>query len=101
MTEFSELVWGLTKRVPKGKVTTYGEIARALGKPAASRAVGQALRNNPNPIAVPCHRVVRSDGSLGGYCGRAASLEKARLLKREGVLFKKNRIDMKERTHRF
>ena len=69
MAGFSEKVWELTKRIPKGKVTTYGEIARALGRPGPARAVGQALKRNPHAPAVPCHRVVKSDGGLGGYGG--------------------------------
>ena len=70
--------------IPLGKVWTYGRVAEALGKPKASRAVGQALAHNPVPIVVPCHRVIASDGSLGGYAG---GLERKRLLLRlEGAL---------------
>ncbi len=68
-TPFQLLVWEALRRVPFGCVTTYQEIARALGLPRGARAVGSALRANPLPIIIPCHRVVASDGSLGGYSG--------------------------------
>ncbi len=64
-----EKVLGLVEKIPKGKVTTYGEVARALGT-RGYRAVGQALRGNPRPFEISCHRVVRSDGRAGGYGGR-------------------------------
>ena len=79
---FSEQVYKLLRKVPKGKVTTYGEIARAMGV-RAYRAVGQALRCNPNPIVVPCHRVVRSNGELGGFA--LGPKKKKSLLISEGV----------------
>ena len=69
--------------VPRGHVTTYGRLARHLGAPRASRAAGRALATNPFPIVIPCHRAVRSDGSLGGYQGGVEM--KARLLEMEGV----------------
>ena len=77
-----EAVWILTSLIPPGRVTTYGTIARTLGVPP--RLVGRALAENPNPIIVPCHRVVRSDGSLGGY-SRGGPRVKAQLLRLEGV----------------
>jgi methylated-DNA-[protein]-cysteine S-methyltransferase len=83
---FSDSVYAMTSRIPMGKVTTYGAIAKAIGFPGAARAVGQALGANPNPIEiVPCHRVVRSDGALGGYSGGEGPSTKAKLLNREGV----------------
>lgn len=69
--------------VPRGRVTTYGALAAHLGRPGAARAVGNALANNPFPIIVPCHRAVRSDGSLGGFQGGLAM--KRALLLNEGV----------------
>ncbi|MFO7734081.1 MAG: methylated-DNA--[protein]-cysteine S-methyltransferase [Candidatus Aminicenantes bacterium] len=69
--------------VPRGRVTTYGALAAHLGRPGASRAVGNALANNPFPIIVPCHRAVRSDGALGGFQGGLAM--KRALLENEGV----------------
>jgi methylated-DNA-[protein]-cysteine S-methyltransferase len=69
--------------IPRGRVSTYGRVARAVGIPGAARAVGQALARNPFPIIIPCHRAVRSDGSLGGYRGGVAM--KRALLRLEGV----------------
>ena len=84
----------MVRQVPKGRVTTYKKIAEALGT-KAYRAVGQALRRNPDPKTIPCHRVVASDGSLGGFFGRKtrqALKEKKRRLEREGVRVKKGRV---------
>ena len=78
-------VYGILARIPEGKVTTYGDIAKALGHPNASRAIGRILNKNSNPVVVPCHRVVMSDGNIGGYAfGKARKRE---LLKKEGVRF--------------
>jgi methylated-DNA-[protein]-cysteine S-methyltransferase len=79
---FNEKVWALTARVPAGKVTTYGEIAKAL-KTRGYRAVGNALNKNPYAPAVPCHRVVGSTGALTGFAGGLA--KKKSLLAKEGV----------------
>ena len=89
-TTFSKHVWKLLSKIPRGRVTTYKEIARALGKPGASRAVGNACNQNPNAPRVPCHRVVASNGSLGGYAG--GTKKKIALLKKEGVTAQNNRI---------
>jgi methylated-DNA-[protein]-cysteine S-methyltransferase len=83
-------VYDLLVRIPEGKVTTYGDIAKILGHPGASRAIGRILNNNPNPIVVPCHRVVMSNGDLGGYAfGKA---KKKELLKKEGVCFMRDGV---------
>ena len=87
LTEFQRRVLEEARRVPRGQVATYAEIAERIGKPKATRAVGQALRRNPVPIVVPCHRVVSSDGTLGGYGGRLGDQRKVDLLKLEGVVF--------------
>ncbi|MCK4927042.1 MAG: MGMT family protein [Candidatus Aenigmarchaeota archaeon] len=76
-------VYGLLKKIPCGKVTTYSEIASVLGNRNLARAVGNALNRNPDPVVVPCHRVVRSDGSVGGY--RLGAGKKIELLEGEGV----------------
>jgi O-6-methylguanine DNA methyltransferase len=79
--------------VPAGKVTTYAAIARFLKNPRAVRAVGQALNRNPQLIKIPCHRVVCSDGRVGGYF--SGSAKKRRLLADEGVRIKNGRIELK------
>lgn len=84
VTEFQRQVFEKTKEIPLGRVATYGEIARALGKPKASRAVGNALNRNPFPLDVPCHRVVRSDMSIGGFA--KGTDDKTKLLEDEGVI---------------
>jgi len=72
-------VWNLIKKIPRGKVSTYGTIARALGKPLAARAVGNALNKNKDFAKIPCYRVVRSDGRVGGYAlGERKKIEKLR-----------------------
>lgn len=87
VTAFQRRVLEETRRVPRGQVSTYAEIARRIGQPKAVRAVGQALRRNPIPIVVPCHRVVASDGTLGGYGGNLRDQRKLDLLKLEGYSF--------------
>lgn len=82
-TEFQQKVWSALRRIPFGRVRSYGEIARALHKPAAARAVGAACGRNPLPIVVPCHRVVGTTGNLTGFAG---GLEmKSWLLQHEGI----------------
>lgn len=85
LTPFQRQVLKAAIQVPAGVVATYGEIARRIGKPGASRAVGQALARNPIPIVVPCHRVVAADGSLTGYSGGAGVETKRKLLALEGA----------------
>ncbi len=68
-TRFQKDVWEATSRIPYGQLRCYGWIAAQIGRPQAARAVGQALGANRLPIIVPCHRVLRSDGSLGGFSG--------------------------------
>jgi methylated-DNA-[protein]-cysteine S-methyltransferase len=78
-------IYDIVVQIPEGKVTTYGDIARAIGHPGASRRVGRILNNNPNPIMIPCHRVIMSDGSIGGYA--FGKIRKKELLKKEGLCF--------------
>lgn len=85
LTAFQRRVLEETRKVPRGQVASYAQIAKRIGQPRAVRAVGQALRRNPVPIAVPCHRVIASDGSLGGYSGEMRSRRKLQLLRLEGV----------------
>jgi len=87
---FAEKCYQLLLRVPKGRVTTYKELAKALGT-RAYRAVGQAMNRNPRLIEIPCHRVVCSNGEIGGY---ALGVEKKiELLQKEGVVVKGNRVE--------
>ena len=85
-TKFQVKTWVFLKKIPKGTVTTYSEIAKAIGKPLAVRAVANAIAKNPYPIQIPCHRVIRSDGSLGGYSGEGGVKKKKNLLKKEGII---------------
>ncbi len=87
---FQDNVLKLTSMIPRGKITTYGEIARILS--TAPRAVGQALKNNPNPIVIPCHRVVKSDGTIGGFSMDGGIQKKNELLEKEGIRVVNNRI---------
>jgi methylated-DNA-[protein]-cysteine S-methyltransferase len=82
-SEFQRRCWQALLRIPYGEAWSYGELAGAVGSPLAARAVGQANRSNPIAIIVPCHRVIASDGSLGGYAAGAAA--KRFLLQLEGV----------------
>jgi methylated-DNA-[protein]-cysteine S-methyltransferase len=82
-TVFQQRVWRALSAIPFGTLRNYGDIARAIGQPTATRAVGQANGRNPVPIVVPCHRVIASDGTIGGYTGGLDI--KHRLLALEGV----------------
>jgi methylated-DNA-[protein]-cysteine S-methyltransferase len=86
LTPFQRKVLQTARRIPAGATWTYGQIAQAIGRPRASRAVGQALGRNPVPIVVPCHRVVTSRGGLGGYSGGGGLESKRFLLALEGAL---------------
>ena len=78
-------VYDLLLKIPAGKVSTYGDLAKALGNPLASREIGRILGRNPNPVRVPCHRIVMSDGKVGGYA--YGSDRKRELLEKEGISF--------------
>lgn len=80
---FREKVYAVVKKIPKGSVLTYKEVARRAGEPGAARAVGNILNKNFDP-SIPCHRVIRSDGKLGGY-NRGAEF-KIKILKQEGYI---------------
>ncbi len=94
-TEFYKLV----KQIPEGMVTTYGDLALALGDPIAARAVGKMLSENPRPIEIPCHRVVKSDGTVGGFTHPEGINKKIELLESEGITIKNNRIENFEKFH--
>jgi methylated-DNA-[protein]-cysteine S-methyltransferase len=95
---FQKRVLELTARIPKGRVTTYSEIARKLNT-RAYRSVGQALKRNPHAPEIPCHRVVRSDGLPGGYSQGVK--KKSELLKKEGIEIRNGRIDLGKYLFRF
>jgi len=84
-TEFQRKVWAYLSKIPRGSVKTYSQVAQGIGKPLAVRAVANAIGKNPNAPKIPCHRVVRSDGSLGGYSGKGGLKTKKLLLKKEGI----------------
>ncbi|MFA5999818.1 MAG: MGMT family protein [Candidatus Paceibacterota bacterium] len=85
-TEFQKKVWKALTQIPRGKTITYKDLAKKVGKPKAVRAVANAVGANPCAPMVPCHRVVRSDGTLGGYSGKGGIKTKVKLLKKEGVV---------------
>ena len=87
-TKFQIKVWNYLKKIPKGKLRTYSQVAKAINKPLAVRAVANAIGKNPFPPIIPCHRVVRSDGSLGGYSGKGGITTKKVLLKKEKIHLK-------------
>lgn len=92
---FKEKIYQLTSRIPRGKVATYGQLAKLAGHPNAARAVGYYMKVNPNAHRVPCHRVVASDGSLTGYAGEGGTNQKKKMLLPEGVKFIGDKVDLK------
>ncbi len=98
MNSFSEKCYEILRKVPKGKVTTYKEIAHALNT-KAYRAVGNAMNKNPYAPEVPCHRVIKSNGEVGGF--ESGTKEKIRMLKKEGIQIKNNKIDLKKYLFKF
>ena len=94
----SKDVYNILSKIPLGKVSTYGDIAKALGHPGASRAIGRIIANNPNPIVVPCHRVVKSNGEIGGFL--YGENKKKEILEGEGVEIE-NRIVKDFKKFRF
>ena len=84
-TKFQQKVWAYLMKIPRGSVKTYSQVAKDIGKPLAVRAVANAIGKNPYAPKIPCHRVIRSDGSLGGYSGKGGVKTKRFLLKKEGI----------------
>ena len=96
---FNQRCYELLSQIPKGKIVTYKQIANTLNT-KAYRAVGNAMANNPNPITVPCHRVIKSNGLIGGYV--FGTKKKINLLEDEGIIIKKDEIvDLKKHIHLF
>ena len=84
-TEFQLRVWAYLRKIPRGSVKTYSQVAKGIGKPLAVRAVANAIGKNPYAPKIPCHRVIKADGSLGGYSGKGGVKIKRFLLKKEGI----------------
>ncbi|MDG1539773.1 MAG: MGMT family protein [Candidatus Poseidonia sp.] len=84
-TPFQLLVWNALKTIPKGEVRTYKELAAMIGRPGSVRAVANACGKNPYLVTIPCHRVIRTDGGLGGYSGAGGIETKRKLLLEEGI----------------
>ena len=82
--KFKEKVLKVVSKIPKGKTMSYAEVAKAAGSPKAYRAVGNIMHNNPDPVHVPCHRVIKSDGTAGGFA--SGTEKKIALLEKEGVI---------------
>jgi len=89
----------LLKKIPKGKVTTYGILAKKCK--TSARAVGAIMRSNKHPEGYPCFKVIASDGSLGGYCGKMNSKKKTQLLKNDGIEIKNGKINLQKYLHKF
>ncbi len=98
MTSFNERCYKILRKVPKGKVTTYKEIAKALNS-KAYRAVGNAMNKNPYAPEVPCHRVIKSNGEIGGFA--SGTKNKVKLLKKEGIGIKRNKINLDKYFYKF
>ena len=84
-TPFQQKVWAALRTIPSGEVRTYTDIAVQIGHPSSARAVANACGKNPYAPEVPCHRVIRSDGSIGGYSAEGGSEKKRAMLREEGV----------------
>lgn len=94
MSVFAEQIYQVLKQVPRGKVTTYAALARLINS-KAYRAVGMVLSKNPYAPVVPCHRVVRSDGTIGGFMGQKAGptvMKKKKMLEAEGIIFEGDKV---------
>ena len=94
-TDFQIKVWKALKKIKKGEVKTYKEVAMAINRPKAARAVANACAKNPYAPEVPCHRVIRSDGTLGGFSSPGGTKTKKKMLRREGFSLKNYRLDQK------
>ncbi len=91
---FKNKVHGIVERIPKGKVSTYGQVARLAGNPKAARAVGAVMKNNPDSKRIPCHRVVSSKGEMTGYTAEGGVKTKKEKLLLEGVVFNGDIVEL-------
>lgn len=94
ISQFAQRVYRQLRRIPAGRVTTYGDLAKRLGKPRGAQAIGQALKRNHSIPFIPCHRVVSANGSIGGYA--RGPMHKIRLLKQENIYVEKGKIDLEK-----
>lgn len=100
--EITSRLAALLRKIPKGKVTTYGTLAEKLR--TSPRHVGYLLKHNPRPVVIPCHRVVKANGEIGGYAygGKMNVRKKIKLLESEGVHVKKDRVtDFEQKVFKF
>jgi len=98
--KLEEKVYKKLLEVPKGKITTYGELAKAIGLKNGQRVIGKIMNKNPYPVIVPCHRVIKSDGKIGGYAW--GEKVKAKMLSKEGIKIKNGKIlDVEKSIYRF
>ena len=91
---FREKVYDIAKKIPRGKVATYGQLAKLAGSPGAARAVGMCMKTNEHPEIIPCYRVVASDGSLTGYSAGEGIITKKEKLLKDGVCFHGDKVDL-------
>ena len=98
MHRFSKKVFALVRKIPKGKVSTYKALSEKTN--LHPRTIGQILKTNPDPIKTPCHRVVKSNGSLGGYFGNQTRA-KAKILQKEGIEIEIGKIDLEKYLYKF
>ncbi len=91
---YRETIYAIARQIPKGKVATYGQLAKLAGRPRAARAVGMFMRTNPDAPQIPCHRVVASDGSLHGFSAGNGISTKRQMLEDEGVDFHNQKVDL-------
>jgi O-6-methylguanine DNA methyltransferase len=96
-TPFQQKVFRATMKIPPGKVLTYGQVARIIGKPEAARAVGNALARNKDAPYIPCHRVIGSDGKMHGYSAAGGVKRKIQILRKEGYLGKPSVLNPKSK----
>lgn len=93
-TDFSKRVYKVVSAIPKGRVATYGQVAKLAGSPGAARAVGMCMRHNKDTKKIPCHRVVGSTGKLTGYAYGSGIATKKKMLEKEGVAFRGAGVDL-------
>jgi methylated-DNA-[protein]-cysteine S-methyltransferase len=97
--KLEERVYKKLLEVPPGMVTTYGELAKAVGLRNGQRAIGRIMNKNPYPVIVPCHRVIKSNGKIGGYAW--GEMIKTNMLSKEGITIKNGKIIDLEKIYRF